>query len=363
MKDFAMKKTLSFSLMYLALGLAGQQSAQAGPLDILGVAGQYNVFLFGDLNLSYTDVEGRAAAQGNVTLDHFGIGTKVVSENGIPSLVAGNNVTLTSGSVGCTNLATPACSLAAQKQGTIIYGGGLTVLPTPADVTYGTATQSTSVPPNIDFGAAQSYINGLSAFWKSLAPSGTNTGTPGNINLKANDLTQTQNVFYMSATDFAPFSTFNFEVAPGSVTLVNVLGNVFDLHNIGFTFNLLKAEHDPKTDCGALADYCHNAGFPFSSILFNFPDATNIELDNIAFNGSLIAPFATINSMLDVITDPLNPRGTSHIDGNVIAKSLTGSTESHAIPFEGTISAVPEPATLLLLAAGLLGMVARRRLT
>ena len=89
MKDFAMKKTLSFSLMYLALGLAGPQSAQAGPLDILGVAGQYNVFLFGDLTLSYTDVEGRAAAQGNVTLDHFGIGTKVVSENGIPSLVAG----------------------------------------------------------------------------------------------------------------------------------------------------------------------------------------------------------------------------------------------------------------------------------
>ena len=66
-KDQHMKKTFSSTLMLLALGIAGQQHAQA--FEVLGVASQYNVFLFGDLNLSVTDVEGRAAAGGNVTLN------------------------------------------------------------------------------------------------------------------------------------------------------------------------------------------------------------------------------------------------------------------------------------------------------
>lgn len=34
----------------------------------------YNVFLFGDINLSNTDAEGRVAVGGNATLSNYGIG-------------------------------------------------------------------------------------------------------------------------------------------------------------------------------------------------------------------------------------------------------------------------------------------------
>ena len=141
-----MKKISSLTLVLVALALLDLRCAQAGPLDILGVAAQYNVFLFGDLNLANTDVEGRAAARGDVTLTNFGIGTKVVSENGIPSLVAGGTVTLTEGSVGCQTAVAPGCTAAVEKMGTIISRGSLTVLGDPTHVTYGTATKPRASP-------------------------------------------------------------------------------------------------------------------------------------------------------------------------------------------------------------------------
>ena len=70
----------------------------------------------------------------------------------------------------------------------------------------------------------------------------------------------------------------------------------------------------------------------------------------IAFGASLIAPKADIQFTID-----------THIDGNLVANSLSGQGESHALPFEGNF--VPEPATLLLFVGGLFGMAARRRRT
>src|SRR6185369_1507284 len=98
-----MQKLVRSTLMLLPL-LLNQPCAQADPIGIFGVAGQYNVFLIGDpggarpnggtLNLTDTDVEGRAAARGDVTLTNFAIGTGVSDETGISSLVAGQSMTL-----------------------------------------------------------------------------------------------------------------------------------------------------------------------------------------------------------------------------------------------------------------------------
>ncbi len=41
-----------------------------------GLANDYNVFVFGDLNLSNTDAEGRVAVGGNATLSNYGVGAE-----------------------------------------------------------------------------------------------------------------------------------------------------------------------------------------------------------------------------------------------------------------------------------------------
>jgi choice-of-anchor A domain-containing protein len=356
-----MKRFISLILMLLSIVFISQRYAQADP--ILGVAGQYNVFLVGDpdgaranggrLEMKSTDIEGRAAARGDVVLGpDFSIGTKVSDEQGIATLVAGRNAEVTTGSVGClTGTAFPCGN---PKQGTIVYGTNSNQAPTrDGTVGFGNLIQD---PNYINFAAAQSYVNGLSTTWSTYASNGTTIATSGNITLEGH--AANENIFTIAAADLnAGHLSIDFvfdPVAVGSTILVNVTGNLatLNLNSIGFTFNTTPGENHPGSfPPPPAAQYSHNAEFPYSDILFNFADEQGtIALDNIGFNATLFAPFADVTSTK-----------FSHVDGNLIALSLIGDGESHAIPFAGDISVVPEPGTLLLLAGGLVGLVAQRR--
>ncbi len=65
-----------------------------------GVAGNYNVFVFQDLNLSNTDAEGRVAVGGNATMLNTGVGSAIIplppfgTDN---TFVIGGNVNVTNG--------------------------------------------------------------------------------------------------------------------------------------------------------------------------------------------------------------------------------------------------------------------------
>ena len=66
-----------------------------------GVANEYNVFVFGDVALSNTDVEGRLAVGGDAILSNCGIGAGISPlppANTDPSFVIKGDVDVTNGS-------------------------------------------------------------------------------------------------------------------------------------------------------------------------------------------------------------------------------------------------------------------------
>ncbi len=81
------------------------------------------------------------------------------------------------------------------------------------------------------------------------------------------------------------------------------------------------------------------------NFLWNFVDATSLNLSGPRWNGSILAPFADVNAQ----------RG---IEGGMFSKGLTLSDEAHYRPL---VIAIPEPSTLGLIAAGLLILLKRRR--
>lgn len=67
--------------------------------------------------------------------------------------------------------------------------------------------------------------------------------------------------------------------------------------------------------------WCHN-------ILYNLPTATVLRLEGPAVQGSVLAPFATLNSP---------DMGTGNVDGQVIVEYLYGNTEYHNYYFTGCL--------------------------
>src|SRR5687768_746905 len=143
-----MKKLTGLILILLPLVLLGQRCAQAGPL---GVAGDYNVFVFGNIEQWGTDVEGRVAAGGIAAFgrpdvlpgDHNGFA--IASKIALPAnnLVAGNTVLLKNGSIGYLDLSTGSGGSTSQN-GNIVYGAAVAPV-IPPDVGYGFLQNATPI--------------------------------------------------------------------------------------------------------------------------------------------------------------------------------------------------------------------------
>ena len=99
-----------------------------------------------------------------------------------------------------------------------------------------------------------------------------------------------------------------------------------------------------------------------SQVLFNFGSATTINLSSLAFDGTLLAPLATV----DFINGQLN--------GALIADNFIGSAQFNEVGFTGSLptyavsntngsAPAPEPGSLAGFAGGLLAiaLAVRRR--
>lgn len=266
----------------------------------------FNAVIFGNLNATAGDTEGRLAVGGNLTASSYAVGPNAPADANANSLVVGGDLN----AIGGWQV----------FNGNTKYGGSL--INAPSFVSPYTLQQASNV---YDFAGRKSEFVSISNALAGLADNGTQlyqwttytlTGTNSGLN-----------VFNVNAADWAAASNRIIDAPTGSTVLINVLGTSGSLAN-GMALQ---------------------GGIDRTRVMFNYSQATSLTFSNIAVEGSVLAP----NAALTLSSGNIN--GISVFDS---ALTQNGG-EFHNWTFNGS-APVPEPMTMIGIAT-MAGLVARRR--
>lgn len=285
--------------------------AQASPLQ------DYNLIVFEDLTSS-TNVAGKSLIGGDVngSAADFAVGLSSIPAGEV-SLQVGGNVNLTN-----LNLNNGSAEIGGAITGNLNNNGGGTV--------------TTGVP--LDISAVQSQLEADSTYLAGLAANSSVSlpGTqPANVVFNASPNAQGWAIFDVNGDDIFSNNlaqSILLNANGANAILINVRGSsvTFDQGNMGAQFNTT-----------GITD----------KILWNFPEAMGLSIDvtiNRELFGSVLAPTA----------DMLVQGAGNGISGSVAVKSLVLDSQVH-LPMLSVD--IPEPATAVLLALGLVAPMARRR--
>lgn len=319
MIQFSTRSTLLWAALPTAL-LIYTGPAQA---SALGIASDYNVFVFGDMNQS-SDAEGRVAVGGNATFTNFGIADRLAGSGGSDTrLVVGGDLTYNGGQ---------------------IFGGNALVGGSVNTPVYFNCAPNCGVKQGslIDFAALQQELSALSQGLGSLTPTGTAEHKWGGIHLTGDS--SALSIFNLDGSWFSNSSYLNISGVNNDATVVfNVFGDSVNIANFGLNLGGIKKQN----------------------VLFNFVEATQLSTTGFSFAGSVLATQAHYSF------------NNGNVEGNLIAASVAGSGEFHNYKFEGNLPpfapnhtplepthppvSVPEPAMGLGLIVGVAGLLHRRR--
>lgn len=339
-----LRPSAALAALILAASAAAPAARAANFMDTLAnVAGGYNLYVSGNIAsaaqpLSWSDTEGKIAAGGSAYFRGYDVAGKAA---GGQALVVGQDLVFQSGTVHGDVVTGGTASFpkdfgGTTVQGTVSAGGGLGVAPT----TYSGTAPFGGLP--LDFAAVTADLTAASAFLNSAdahaqGTLGTTSNAWGTLTLTSS---ATGLVFFdLAASDLVGINGLMFDVAPAATVILNLTGQTG----------------------GSLTNYGFLGGVQAQQTLFNFVDATSLSLANLGFMGSILAPNADLTG------------SWGQINGSVMAKSFSGTTQVNLAPFRGglpnpppptiTNTAVPEPSTWALTIMGFtsLGAALRRR--
>lgn len=287
----------------------------------LGLAGQFNAFVFNNANTAGGHSEGAIAIKGNWTgsgydtLQHNHPAT-VGSDNKIGFYVGGNINYSNGGSVNNSGNGRVGGNFFTQNTfnmngGTLFIGGTKT-----GNVNGGWVAGTNTVDMNV-FTTQQAYSQAQNNAIAALGGEAINTSDLNNWNVNTALQSGSQKVYQISGASLNNLRTLNFNnLQANDTVMINVTGG--SVNGFGITVN---------TSTGV-----------YNKILWNFT-GTTFNVTDRSLHGSLLAPNA-------VVTQNRN------IDGNLIAWDWNNqnSNQLHYANFTG--NAVPEPATMAALGLG-----------
>ncbi len=263
-------------------GVPDCDSCPVEPVAIdLGDWQSFNAVSFGDY-VDGTDIAGKLAVAGDVTLDSFSVGA---GTTGGDVLIAGGDMALSYGTV----------------HGNAAYGGAYSA--DTVGYTHGGAPRSDSP---LDFTALELQAQAAAATLAALEDRGSSVIQPwGAIELTGSD--DTLNVFSFSCEELALAPSLSIDAPADSTVIVNITGETCSLDNLSL----------------ALTDVDR------TDVLYNFYQATALTIENVSVQGTVLAPYAatTFNN--------------GDFDGTLVAADLAGDGEFHDFPFDAQIVYCP----------------------
>jgi len=259
------------------------------------IASQYSTFFLENYRLIGSDNEGNVAAGGDADFSGSGVGFGLTGtcdknsfHNGPETIVVGGNMNMTNGEI---------------YNGDTVIGGQNFVDP---HKVYFYKYCDVYVAPNfIDFNAAFSFLRNLSTDLCSYPTTGNYT-IQEKSRIVLNEQTEAAlQVFEIDGQTVlnSKYWTVNVDAATTEAILINVRGPVSGFGGLGGVSLSQFEKFKTRT-------------------LWNFCDATEIQLKGVGVIGTILAPWADFN----------NPKGEAY--GQIFGVNWNGALQQHAVYFD-----------------------------
>ncbi|KAA1186875.1 DUF5057 domain-containing protein [Paenibacillus sp. B2(2019)] len=254
------------------------------PITSLGIANDYSIFMLENIdfrNIGFTN-NWRIAAGGNIYINSFGVGQSLTNTETTATIVAGGNLSLDGGTL----------------NGMAYYGGSITA----PDYLL---RQTLHKDKFINFAEVAKGLKSRSLSYATLPETAQPTGPEHTITLKGID--PNLNVFYVTPIN-GNIKSLIIDTPHSSTTVVNIPGKNVTVSNGSNTL----------------------VGVSSNNVLYNFYEATSLNLHRYKIYGSVLAPLANISFTGDIV-------------GSVIGKSISPYNGGHSIVLSSFTGNLPNP--------------------